>query len=375
MNNACRSIWWTLLAAGLLSGSALGQEPSGSRGAQPSGVVKLTIATRHVPPFAIKSEDGEWSGISIDLLREVIGEMATEGNARKVELQFRDMPLAEMLRAVERGEVDLAAAAITVNREREERMDFSHAFHVAGLGIAAKGDTRGGWQVVLERVFSVTFLQILSGLAGLSLLSGLLIHLAERRVNEEQFGGGFYRGVGSGVWWSLVTLTTVGYGDKSPKTAVGRGLAVFWMLSGLLIISSFTASVASALTIGQLTQLIEGPDDLGRVRVATVEDSTSQLYLGRRQIGHQTFAELTPALEALDRGEVDAVVYDAPMLRYQVIRDFPAIRVLDATFERQQYALAMPSDSPLREAVNRAVLGVTGRTSWEDRLTDYLGEN
>ena len=279
-----------------------------------------------------------------------------------------------MLLAVERGDVDLAAAAITVNFEREGTMDFSHPFHTSGLGIAVATDRRSGWLNVLERVFSMVFLKIVAGLFGMLLLSGVLVYFVERRKNKEHFGGGFWRGIGAGVWWSIVTLTTVGYGDKAPKTGAGRIIAVLWMLSGILIISSFTAAVTSALTVGQLRSRIRGPGDLLGVSVATVADSTSQSYLQSRHIRNQRFMELKDALSALDAGQVQAVVYDAPMLRFQVVHDHPNFHVLPGTFERQDYAIAMPSDSPWREQINRAVLRVISRRSWEERLEDYLGE-
>ena len=151
-------------------------------------------------------------------------------------------------------------------------------------------------------------------------------------------------------------------------------IAVLWMLSGLLVISAFTAAITSALTVGQLRSRLSGPDDLPRVRVATVADSTSQSYLQSRHIRYRRYAELADALSALDEGQVDAVVYDAPLLRYQVLQDHPRASVLNATFERQDYAIAMPSGSPLREKVNQAVLRVIGKRSWEDTVTDYLGQ-
>jgi polar amino acid transport system substrate-binding protein len=40
-----------------------------------------------------------------------------------------------------------------------------------------------------------------------------------------------------GVYWAVVTMTTVGYGDKTPKTKVGRFIAVLWMLASLALIS------------------------------------------------------------------------------------------------------------------------------------------
>lgn len=47
------------------------------------------------------------------------------------------------------------------------------------------------------------------------------------------------------MWWALVTVTTVGYGDKFPVTSGGRGVAVVLMLLGIGLIGILTASVAS----------------------------------------------------------------------------------------------------------------------------------
>ena len=334
---------------------------------------KLVVATRHVPPFAIKGDNGNWSGIAIELLSDIVMEL-NEDSDQPLELEFREFALKDLLSAVENADVDLAAAALTVNFEREDRMDFSHPFHTSGLAIAVSAEKRSGWLNVLDRIFSTGFLEIVAGLFGLLLVSGLLVYFVERRQNKEQFGGGFWRGLGAGIWWSIVTLTTVGYGDKSPRTAAGRVIAVLWMLSEILIISSFTAAVTSSLTVGQLRSRISGPGDLLRVRVATVADSTSQSYLRARHIRHQAFPELSDALAAIETGQVEAVVYDAPLLRFQVLHEHPDLQVLPGTFERQDYAIALPSGSPLREKVNRAVLRVISKRTWEETLAGYLGE-
>jgi voltage-gated potassium channel len=46
-------------------------------------------------------------------------------------------------------------------------------------------------------------------------------------------------------WWAIVTVTTVGYGDVSPKTGEGRLIAVALMFVGIGVISVFTATLAS----------------------------------------------------------------------------------------------------------------------------------
>jgi voltage-gated potassium channel len=67
-----------------------------------------------------------------------------------------------------------------------------------------------------------------------------LVTLAERNAraaNIHEFG--------QGLWWAIVTVTTVGYGDRYPVTPMGQGVAVVLMLAGIGLIGALTATVAS----------------------------------------------------------------------------------------------------------------------------------
>jgi len=50
---------------------------------------------------------------------------------------------------------------------------------------------------------------------------------------------------GDGIWWSLVTITTVGYGDITPGTPLGRVVAGTLMLFGLILIATLTAIISA----------------------------------------------------------------------------------------------------------------------------------
>jgi ABC-type amino acid transport substrate-binding protein len=93
-----------------------------------------------------------------------------------------------------------------------------------------------------------------------------------------------------------------------------------------------------------------------------------------RRIVARNYQEIGQALDALAEGKCDAVVYDAPLLRYEVHRQFDrSLFVLPSEFERQDYAFAMPPDSPIRENVNQALLRIKASPEWQDELARLLG--
>jgi voltage-gated potassium channel len=71
--------------------------------------------------------------------------------------------------------------------------------------------------------------------------SGTIIYEAEREVQPEMFTK-----YSDGIWWSIVTLTTVGYGDKYPITFTGRLTACITMIVGLGLFGSFISIMGSS---------------------------------------------------------------------------------------------------------------------------------
>jgi len=146
------------------------------------------------------------------------------------------------------------------------------------------------------------------------------------------------------------------------------------MFTSIIIISGFTAAIASALTVESLGQGVSGPEDLPDLRVGTAADSTSATYLRGERISFKSFETVPDAMDALAAGQIDAVVYDAPILKYLVSSEFEdALYVVPGTFERQDYAIALPSGSDNREQLNVALLEQITGTAWKDTLYRYLG--
>jgi voltage-gated potassium channel Kch len=71
--------------------------------------------------------------------------------------------------------------------------------------------------------------------------------------------------LGSGLWWSAQTVTTVGYGDHVPTTTAGQLVAVAVMVMGIAFISVVTAAISAALIEGARRRL-SAADDAARAR-------------------------------------------------------------------------------------------------------------
>lgn len=97
--------------------------------------------------------------------------------------------------------------------------------------------------------------------------------------------------IGDAIWWAIVTVTTVGYGDFTPVTTTGRIVATIMMLIGIALIGVVTASVAAwfvRATSSQDDAEDDARDDATALRVQELETKIDRiLELQERESGHQ----------------------------------------------------------------------------------------
>ncbi len=83
---------------------------------------------------------------------------------------------------------------------------------------------------------------------------GLVIIAATVTASVEGGEQASINSFGDALWWAVVTITTVGYGDMVPVTAAGRAVATVLMLGGVAFFSGVTANLASFLVKGSDTE-------------------------------------------------------------------------------------------------------------------------
>ena len=328
--------------------------------------IVLKVGTKQSPPFAIKNPDGSWNGISIELWKHLADEL-------NFDFELQEFNLDQLLEQLENGELDAAVSAISVTSARHERVDFCHPHFSTGLGIAVSMRERTNPWMLMRRIVTSRLVKLVCCMVGVVLLSGFLFWLFERRNNSAMFGGKRRQGIGMGVWWSLVLL--LGHKGVIPVSAMGRILATFAMLASIIILSILTGVITSVLTVQQLDHGIARVTDLHHVRVATVSASTSADYLRQRRIYFRVYDTASEAIQAVDDGRADAVVYDAALLKYLAARDFEdQIGVLPTVFNVQEYAIALQPRSALRKSLNESLLRYRESDAWDELVYRYLGE-
>lgn len=332
----------------------------------------LRVATRPFAPLVLY-ESQRYSGFAVALWDQIAAVMGVDYELYGVNT------VAKQLDEVDRGAADLALSAIGITSRREQSVDFSHPFFRTGLQVMVPSDAGGGLVARAQQFVGAIFLSqvplIILLFGGALLLSAHVIWWVERQDNP-QFPNDYRHGIWESFWWAVVTITTVGYGDKTPRGRVGKGVALVWMVLGYFVFATFTATVTSSLAIGELRGEITGPGDLAGNTVSTVRDTTAADYLVSEGLSPMLVDDIEQAYTALDEGEADAVVFDAPALQFHAAREGQGeVETVGPVFEQLEYGIATADDAALRDRINRALLQLIESGVYDRLQNEWFGNS
>jgi polar amino acid transport system substrate-binding protein len=310
------------------------------------------VAVHELEPFVMRTSSGELAGFSVDLWNEVAKRLGWTTEYIEAD------DVQGQLAAVADGRADVAVGAISLTSQRERSFDFSQPTLDAGLQIIVPvHDTRptvpglGGY---LDLLLSRTMLIWLSAAVVISVLPAHVFWLFERRSDNPVVSRSYFPGIFQAFGWGVGSL--VGRQSTSATKTITKALAILWGFAGIVFVSFYTASLSATLTVAKLDAKIDGPADLYHKSVATVRGTTAADFLRSMGIDATETPTIEESYHLLREEGYEAVVFDAPVLRYYVAHRGEGVAVTAGpVFQEENQGFVLGIHSPLRKPINQTL--------------------
>lgn len=329
----------------------------------------IRVAVYDKDPFGYVDKD-EYKGLMIEIWEDIAKEMG-------LTYQYKLVKMDELLAGIHSRQYDVGLGAISITPEREELVDFTHVVNPSGTTIGVSKNLNkvsfyDKWGPILVNLFELIAFLILMLLSAATLV--WLVEKKYMREHKDEEKG--IKTIADGLWWSAVTMTTVGYGDKVPMSRFGKFIGIVWIFTSIIFFSLFTANASAKLTeTSKAKAIIKTVDDLYSVNVVSVANSSGEAFLKREGVHYSTKPTLSEAIQSVINKENDAIVYNAPVLKYYNKKKFQnKLIVSNHYLLKNNMAIALQPNSDLQEEINRILLQKVSEPKWQAAVYKYIGD-
>ncbi len=312
---------------------------------------KILVGIHESPPFVMVESD-DVSGMAVDLWEYIAGEMGVEYEYKSYDT------VTQLVDAVAAEEIDLAVTNLTITEKRAARFDFTQPWFDAGLRILVSETPHVGFSGVIEGLKDAGYLKSYAWLALIIVVSTIGMTVFDRRFDKD-FPKKWTEGTAES-FYSVMSVVTSG---KAPKRKnlfgwVGRIWQGLWLVCGIAVMAYVTSSVTSVMTSLSLSGIVHNVSDLQGKTVAVSEGSSAEEFTQASLITSISTKNIQASADMLERGWVEAIVGDAPVLEYYVRRNPQRnLKVVGPIFQPEKYGFGLPHGSALRRAMTIEVIG------------------
>lgn len=327
---------------------------------------RLTVVMTDFEPF-VTDDDGRADGFYAEIWDVVADELGVDYDVIWVDT------FGELLEVVEIGEAEVAIAPLSPTAAREVRFDFSSAVISSGpqLGYHERIAQR---RSLLFALSSGAVRQILLFAILALIVLAHLIWLVERDRTDEE-GGDFHpsylHGIWDGFWWATVTVTTVGYGDKAPRSVGGRIIALLAMLLSLFLVGAFVSQVTDVLSERRAESVVSSLAEVGDRPVGVIDGSSFAAFVESEGIATIGFDSQPELFAAIDRGDVDLIVTN-PFALTSVGSDHGVVPTGSVLYEEFE-TFGLAQGSPWREPINQVLADLQASGEVEEIVNRWMG--
>lgn len=308
----------------------------------------IKVGVKLDPPFTMKYDNGHYSGLCVDLVKGI------DVPYKLVEVTGTYDEIIDRI-AKDSVNFDYFFAPTTITKDRLSKVNFSQPFYATSTSIAYTDNAKSNFRVI-------SLLIPIGKLAITVILLGGLFFFIEATKNDAIEKN--VKGYMNSLIWVSATMTTVGEGYVVAKTRIGKfmSLTLMWVsmiLTGYMILQIDNATEKQPITLG----------DLNKCKVATISGSHVSKFLESNDIKYISYNDPEEAFIAMNEGDLDAFVYDTPVLQYLIGKDmFSGINLSEDNFESQTFGVI--GKGSLRE-LNIKILDFISNEEWEDVLNKY----
>ncbi|MEX0955931.1 MAG: transporter substrate-binding domain-containing protein [Rhizobiaceae bacterium] len=359
--SACMALATIVLAIPGVVGLATAQES-----AEAPRTVRVGVYVS--PPFVMEKAGG-YTGMAIELWEAI---------SRPLNLRSDYVLLSSfqaLVDAAAANEIDAAVTNLTITRSRALKVDFTQPWFDAGLRIMIDEERRTSFGDVVRGLADSGHLRAYAWLVAVIVAATILLTFFDRRFDKD-----FPRRWRDGVADSFYSVMSIATSGRSPARKnlfgwAGRLWQGLWLACGVAVLAYVTSTVTSVMTTLSITSEINSVADLPGKRVGVLGESLAQDFVEEEALERRAYGTLDAIVEGLLRGDIDAIIGDAPVLEYyEHTHPEHPLKVTGAIFEPDKYGFGFALDSQLARDVTLELLRAHESDMVQELDEKYFGE-